>query len=90
MTPYSVLALAKRQGYAQILKDAGVLLVHDACPALSTLKLKEAKCVATDSAKMAKYYPDMAGLPVYFGSMEDCVEAAVTGKWHGELKFSAH
>jgi hypothetical protein len=26
------------------------------------------------------------GFPTWFGSQTDCIEAAVTGKWRGDLK----
>jgi predicted aconitase len=42
--------------------------------------------IATDSAKQAHYLPAILGLPVWFGSVKDCVEAAVTGRWNGGLQ----
>lgn len=83
--PYAVKALAKRHGYDKVLAEAGALLLCDACPALSGICPKHATCVVTDSAKQAKYFHDITKLPTYFGSMEQCVDAAVTGRWHGSL-----
>jgi len=40
---------------------------------------------ATDSAKQAHYLPAICGVEAWFGTTEDCVDAAVTGRWHGEL-----
>jgi len=37
--------------------------------------------LATNSAKMAFYAPSHIGLAVRFGPMEQCLEAAVTGRW---------
>jgi hypothetical protein len=30
--------------------------------------------------------PAMLGFATWFGSQKDCIEAAITGKWRGELK----
>jgi predicted aconitase len=40
---------------------------------------------ATDSAKQAHYLPAILGIEAWFGSLADCVDAAVTGRWKGEL-----
>ena len=42
--------------------------------------------VATDSAKQAHYLPAIMNVQTWFGSVEDCVNAALTGRWSGELK----
>ena len=42
--------------------------------------------IATDSAKQAHYLPAILGVPVWFGIVKDCVEAAVTGRWNGGLQ----
>jgi hypothetical protein len=44
-----------------------------------------------DSAKQSYYitgrYPDDDNrLQVCYGSQDDCIEAALTGKWHGEWR----
>jgi predicted aconitase len=41
---------------------------------------------ATDSAKQAHYLPAILGIEAWFGTLEDCVDAAVTGRWQGELR----
>ena len=82
--PFAVKELAKRQGYDRVLADAGATLICDACPALSGICPKHATSVATDSVKQAKYFHDITGIPTYFGSMEECVAAGLTGRWRGE------
>jgi predicted aconitase len=39
------------------------------------------RTLATPSAKGAVYIPAHAGLPVRYGTLAQCVEAAVTGAW---------
>jgi len=46
---------------------------------------KDTKVVATDSAKQAHYLPAITGVQAWFGSVADCVEAAVSGRWNGRL-----
>ena len=41
--------------------------------------------VATDSAKQAHYLPAITGVQTWFGSLEDCIDAALTGEWSGGL-----
>ena len=60
--------------------------VSDTCPAISRAMPKGTKVVATDSAKQSHYLPAITGVQCWFGSVADCVEAAVTGRWNGELR----
>jgi len=39
------------------------------------------RALATPSAKGATYIPSHAGLAVRYGTVERCVEAAVSGVW---------
>jgi predicted aconitase len=41
------------------------------------------RAVATSSAKGATYLPSHAGLIVRYGTIAQCVEAAVSGVWEG-------
>jgi len=40
------------------------------------------KTMATNAAKAAFYAPSYCGLDVRFGSLEECIDAAVTGEWN--------
>ena len=42
--------------------------------------------VALDSAKQTHYLPAMVGIEAWFGTTEDCINAALTGRWTGELR----
>lgn len=85
MVPYTVKMLVIRQGYDKLMREAGVHIIAGACPILGGVYRKSAQSIATDSAKQAKYFRDMTGKPVYFGSMEQCIESAVSGKWIGRF-----
>ncbi len=77
-------ALAERNGYLEIIERAGGKVVIDSCP-LNT-KIAPSRIVATDAAKIAHTSGGMKGwTDVWYGTLEECINAAVTGKWEGEL-----
>ena len=78
--------VADRNGYTKMITDAGGFVMSDTCPAISRHMPKGTKVVATDSAKQAHYLPAIIGVPAWFGSVKDCVEAAITGRWNGGLQ----
>lgn len=85
-TPRGIRDLADRNGYTKIIKDAGGVLMTDTCPCLGRFVPKGTKVMATDSGKQSHYAPSILGVQAWYGSVEDCVNAAITGKWGGELR----
>ena len=84
-TSRSVKAVADTNGYTKAIRDAGGLLLTDTCSAISQAIPKGTKVVALDSAKQTHYLPAFMGIEAWFGTTRDCVEAALTGRWNGEL-----
>ena len=84
--PQALKNVAERNGFKKIIEDAGAVLMRDTCPALGQFKPMGATVMATDSAKQAHYLPNFTGIQAWFGSTEDCVNAAITGRWKGKLK----
>ena len=84
-TPRALREVADRNGYATIIAEAGGVVMSDTCPAISRHMPKGTKVVGTDSAKQAHYLPAITGVAAWFGSVKDCVEAAVSGRWNGGL-----
>jgi len=82
--------LAKSQGLLKIYEEAGATLLTGSCPAAMGMP-PGIRTVAMDSVKQSYYItgrfstPD-SPLSVCYGSKEDCVEAALTGKWRGEWR----
>ena len=77
--------VADRNGYTDIITKAGGHLLIDSCTL--NLYLPGSNVIATDSAKSAHYLPGMRKYDnTWYGSMEDCIQAAISGKWKGELK----
>lgn len=78
-------------GYAKILADAGVTLMSGTCLAAMGAVPAGVRCIAVDTAKQANYvtgcYPDAANkLNVCYGTTDECIDAALTGKWRGEWR----
>src|SRR5579871_2224465 len=84
-TPRALREVADRNGYTRMIMDAGGFVMSDTCPAISRHMPKGTRVVATDSAKQAHYLPAITGVAAWFGSVKDCVEAAVSGRWNGGL-----
>jgi predicted aconitase len=86
-------ALAERMGYHDIIKKAGGVLVCDTCPMLSFLRRDSLekqgisgpayKTMLTDSPKQAKYANNTIGCEIILDKTDECIKAAVTGKWRG-------
>ncbi|WP_046471563.1 aconitase X [Allosalinactinospora lopnorensis] len=83
-TPSQIRALADRNGFTERLAAAGAALMSDTCPAIGQFLPDGTRVIATDSAKQVHYLPAIMGVQGRFGSVETCVEAAVTGRWPGE------
>ena len=84
-TPRATRELADRKGYTKIIGDAGGHLMSDTCSALGRVLPKGTRVAAVDSAKQAHYLPAIMNVQCWFGSTEDCIEAAVTGRWSSRL-----
>ncbi len=82
--PRTIKDLSDRNGYTALLSEAGAVLMTDTCPVAGHVHPKGARVVATDSAKQAHYLPAILGVQTWFGSQEDCIRAALSGRWRGE------
>jgi predicted aconitase len=85
MAPRALKVVADRSGYTEIIERAGGRVLADSCPAMSRTAPAGTRVFATDSAKQAHYLPAILGIEAWFGSLEECVDAAVTGRWTGGL-----
>jgi predicted aconitase len=85
-TPRALRDTAELNGYGDMIRRAGGHLMSDTCPAIGRVMPKGTAVVATDSAKQAHYLPAIMKCQTWFGSVEDCVNAALTGRWQGGLQ----
>jgi predicted aconitase len=74
---------ADREGLTKIISGAGGVLMTDTCSAFAQAVPAGTRVVALDSAKQVHYLPAIMNVQAWFGSTEDCVEAAITGRWDG-------
>ncbi|MGP3938449.1 aconitase X [Streptomyces sp. 6N106] len=89
MTPRALRAVSDRNGWTATIERAGGRVLTDSCPAMSRVAPTGTKVFATDSAKQAHYLPAILGIEAWFGTTEECVDAAVTGRWRGSLAPAA-
>lgn len=76
--------MGRIQGFNQVIERAGGVILKDSC--CLELTLDPADVFATDSGKLAHYAPGATGLSnTWFGTLEECIDAALTGKWRGAL-----
>ncbi|MCW4044026.1 MAG: aconitase X catalytic domain-containing protein [Candidatus Bathyarchaeota archaeon] len=71
--------LADMRGYTAIIEKAGGKFACDTCMAVAPLKGRF-KAIATTSAKGC-YYSRQNKMLTKMGSLEECIAAAVSGKW---------
>jgi predicted aconitase len=72
--------LADKRGYTTTIEEAGGKFACDTCMAVAPLKGRF-KALATTSAKGC-FYSRQNLMKTKMGSMKECVQAAVTGKWN--------
>lgn len=81
-TNMAVKGMAQQLGYLDMIEKAGGVLTQDLCTILSIPEALGFKTLATHSPKMAFYAPGGNDLDVWYGSDEQCIEAALTGVWN--------
>jgi predicted aconitase len=79
-TSRTVKQLADKRGYTDTIESAGGKFACDTCMAVAPLKGRF-KSLATTSAKGC-FYSRQNNMKTKMGSVQDCVDAAVTGKWN--------
>jgi predicted aconitase len=82
-TSRAVKAVADAQGLSKRLRDAGAVLVTDTCSSIAQAVPPGTKVAALDSAKQTHYLPAIMNIQAWFGTTQDCINAAVSGRWNG-------
>ena len=75
---------AEADGLVETIEACGGRVVADMCAVVAPMHELSFRTLATPSAKGATYIPSHAGLAVRYGTVERCVEAAVSGVWAGD------
>ena len=79
-TARATLEEAESRGFAQPLRAAGVEIVVDTCVVVTPILPATDGVLMTNSGKFAHYGPSNTGYEVVYGSLDDCVESARTGR----------
>jgi predicted aconitase len=67
------------------IEAAGGVVIADTCLVVAPVEELGVHHLATNSAKAAFYAPSHSGLEVRFGTLGQCLTAAITGRWPGAL-----
>lgn len=78
-TARDTLADVEAAGIADELRSSGVEIVADTCVVVTPILPARNGVLMTNSGKFAHYGPSNTGYDVLYGSLEDCVESAITG-----------
>ena len=71
--------LVRERGWYESLVQSGVSILEDTCTYFSPAVRAAQGRVMTNSAKWAYYAPGMLPVEVAFGSLDECIESAVSG-----------
>ncbi|MHA1359923.1 MAG: aconitase X [Candidatus Helarchaeota archaeon] len=83
--PAGLKDLVMERGFGKMIEQAGGILLVDTCPALTQFKPEQVEIIACNSAKQIHYYlAEFPEIGTWFGSVEDCVKAAIKGKWEAK------
>ena len=84
-TSRAVKATAQASGYVDAIRRSGAHLMTDTCSAISQAVPPGTRVAAFDSAKQTHYLPAIMGIEGWFGTTQECIDAACTGRWEGSL-----
>lgn len=87
-TSRAVRDAAEVTGLVARLEAAGARVVADTCLVVAPVAELGFRSVATNSAKLAFYAPSHSDVTVRFGPLDQCIDAAVTGRWVGRTFLS--
>jgi predicted aconitase len=79
-TGRGVLEQLDAEGRTGALVDAGVKIIVDTCVVVTPILPSTGGTLMTNSGKFALYSPPNIGYDVVYGSLEDCVASALTGR----------
>jgi len=84
-TDFGTKATADLNRYIQIIEETGAFVLTGSCPALLRREGHgHAKAMAIYGAKQASAIRNQTDVPVYYGSLRRCIDAALTGYWEAQ------
>ncbi|MDD4286469.1 MAG: aconitase X [Eubacteriales bacterium] len=80
-TTYPILQMAQNSGYATILEEAGAHMMTSGCINTIRFMTQGTKGVGLSAGKLAHYQKSELDVPVYYGTDEEVLDAAIEGYW---------
>ncbi|MBM4430064.1 MAG: DUF521 domain-containing protein [Chloroflexi bacterium] len=77
--------IAEQRGWVAKIEAAGGKVFADTCLVVAPMEEMGFQSMATNSAKAAFYALAHSGLQRRLGTMEECIEAAIHGRWRGTV-----
>ena len=77
-------ARAAKEGLVAVIEAAGGEVVADTCAVVAPVRSLGIRTMATNAGKMANYAPMHSGVKMRYGDMEQCLEAAISGRWENK------
>jgi hypothetical protein len=74
--------MADRSGYTEIIEKAGTHLLTGSCPSTRGYP-PGVRTAAYDSAKQRMSAAQETDARLYYGSLEQCLQTAISGVWEG-------
>ena len=75
---------AREAGWVETIEAAGGQVVADTCAVVAPVRSIGITSMATNAGKMACYAPAHSKVKMRYGSLEQCMDAALTGEWQAE------
>ncbi|MER2599485.1 MAG: aconitase X catalytic domain-containing protein [Caldilineales bacterium] len=72
---------ARTAGWVQTIEAAGGQVVADTCGVVAPMRSLGITSMATNAGKMACYAPAHSKVKMRYGSLEQCIAAAISGEW---------
>lgn len=83
-TDYATKEMANVNGYTQIIEDAGAFVLAGSCPVvMREHSHRHATAMVMSGAKQACSIRHQTKVPVYYGGIYECIDAAIKGRWEG-------
>jgi hypothetical protein len=87
-TVYPIKAMADLNGYTRIIEEAGGKIYTSSCPTtVGNIFLDHYSGFVFDSYKQARSVKSDTNKPVFYGSMETCIDVAIAGQWEAENRW---
>lgn len=88
-TDMSTREMARASGFLDTIEQAGARLMSSSCPlVMDPVAFRHVHALVTDSGKQGHYmhssFDPQKHVPIYYGNIYQCIDAAVAGYWKGE------